>query len=86
MIDLYSLHIDPSVLRLISKSAALELTVLPIARNNDVVVLAVPAMFHKQVLTDVRVLLGATMKIKPIPAPRESIVEAIHHFYGTSDS
>jgi predicted dinucleotide-binding enzyme len=86
MIDLNSLHIEPSVLHLITKSVALELTVLPIAQNNDVVILAVPPMFHNQVLIDVRVLLGGNKKIKPISVPRDSIVQAIHRFYETTDS
>jgi predicted dinucleotide-binding enzyme len=85
MIDLNSLTIEPSVLKLISKRTALELTVLPLALKNDVVILAVPPMFHSQVLTDVRVLLGSTRRIKPVSVPRDSIVAAIHRFYGVSD-
>jgi len=86
MIDLNSLSIDPSVLRLISKRTALELSVLPIAVENDVVIVAVPPMFHRQVLADIRVLLGTARKIKPVSVPRDSIVAAIHRFYGATDS
>lgn len=86
MIDLSLLTIEPSVLKLISKRIALELTVLPIADKNDVVIIAVPPMFHSQVLTDVRVLLGSSKRIKPVSVPRDSIVAAIHRFYGAADS
>ena len=86
MIDLTQLTIEPSVLKLISKRTALELTVLPLAVKNDVVILAVPPMFHSQVLTDVRVLLGNAKRIKPVSVSRDSIVAAIHRFYGASDS
>jgi UDP-N-acetyl-D-mannosaminuronate dehydrogenase len=86
MIDLNSLSIEPSVLKLISKRAALELTVLPIAVKNDVVILAVPPMFHRQVLTDVRVLLGGSKSIKPVSVPGDLIIAAIHRFYGATDS
>ncbi len=86
MIDLNLLTIEPSVLKLISKRSALELNVLPIAIKNDVVILAVPPMFRSQLLTDVRVLLGNSKRIKPVSVPQDSIVDAIHHFYGSSDS
>lgn len=86
MIDLNLLTIDPSVLKLISKRTALELTVLPIAVKNDVVIIAVPPMFHSQVLTDIRMLLGSAKTIKPVSVSRDSIVAAIHLFYGASDS
>ena len=86
MIDLNALHIEPSVLKLISKTTALELNVLPISQKNDTVILAVPQMFRRQLLTDIHLILGITKKIKPVPASRDSIVAAIHHFYGTSDN
>ncbi|HCA78817.1 MAG TPA: hypothetical protein DEP53_03690 [Bacteroidetes bacterium] len=86
MIDLNLLTIEPSVLKLISKRTALELAVLPIAVKNDVVIIAVPPMFHSQVLTDIRMLLGNAKRIKPVSVSRDSIIAAIHRFYGTTDS
>lgn len=83
MVDLKSLNIEPAVLKLISKKSALELSVLPISQKNDVVVVAIPEMFRSQLLTDVRFILGHR-KVKAIPAPRDNIVAAIHHFYGTT--
>jgi hypothetical protein len=85
MIDFKTLNIDPGVLKLMSKRAALELTVLPIAQKNDVVIVAVPEMFRRRLLTDVRFLLGKKKKIKPVSASHDSIIAAIHHFYGTSE-
>jgi hypothetical protein len=82
MIDLNTLHIDPAVLDMIPKTSALELSVLPISKQNGVVIVAVPEMFHKALLTDVRFILG-TRRVKPIPASRDNIVAAIHHFYAT---
>ncbi len=82
MIDLNTLHIDPAILDMIPKTSALELSVLPISQQNGVVIVAVPEMFPKQLLIDVRFLLG-TKKVKPIPVSRENIVAAIHHFYAT---
>ena len=80
MIDLNTLHIDPAILDMIPKTSALELSVLPISKHNGVVIVAVPQMFRKQLLTDVRFILG-TKKVKPIPVSRDNIVAAIHHFY-----
>jgi hypothetical protein len=82
MIDLNTLHIDPAILDMIPKSSALELQVLPISKQNGVVIVAVPQMFRNPLLTDVRFILG-TKKVKPIPATRDNIVAAIHHFYGS---
>ena len=86
MIDLNALHIEPSVLKLISKTTALELNILPIAQKNNIVIVAVPQMFRRRLLTDVHLILGASIQIKPIPASSDSIVAAIHHFYGTSEN
>jgi hypothetical protein len=83
MVDLNTLYIDPTVLEMIPKSSALQLSVLPISRQNDVVIVAVPEVFHEQLLTDVQFMLG-TKRIKPIPVSRDNIVAAIHHFYRTS--
>ena len=65
---------------MIPKTSALELSVLPISKQNGVVIVAVPEMFRKQLLTDVRFILG-TKRVKPIPASRDNIIAAIHHFY-----
>jgi type II secretory ATPase GspE/PulE/Tfp pilus assembly ATPase PilB-like protein len=82
MIDLNTLHIDPAILDMIPKTSALELSVLPISKQNGVVIVAVPEMFRKQLLADVRFILS-TKKVKPIPVSRDNIVAAIHHFYAT---
>ena len=86
MIDFKTLNIEPGVLKLISKRTALELTVLPIAQKNDVVIVAMPEMFRRRLLTDVRFILGTKKKIKPVSASHDSIVAAIHHFYRASDN
>ena len=85
MIDFETLKIEPGVLKLISKRTALVLTVLPIAQKNDVVIVAVPQLFRRRLLTDVRFVLGKKKTVKPVSATRDSIVAAIHHFYGTSE-
>jgi hypothetical protein len=82
MVDLNTLHIEPAILDMIPKTSALELSVLPISKQNGVVIVAVPEMFPKQLLIDVRFILG-TRKVKPIPVSRDNIVAAIHHFYAT---
>jgi hypothetical protein len=82
MVDLNTLHIDPAILDMIPKTSALELSVLPISKQNGVFIVAVPEMFRKQLLTDIRFILG-TKKVKPIPVSRDNIVAAIHHFYAT---
>ena len=85
MVDLSTVHIEPSVLKLISKRMALELTVIPIAQKNDIVIVAVPQMFRRRLLTDVRFILGNKTKLKPVSASHDSIVAAIHRFYGTAE-
>jgi hypothetical protein len=80
MTDLKALHIDAAILGMIPKTRALELSVLPISKQNGVVIVAVPEMFRKQLLTDIRFILG-TKKVKPIPVSRDNIVAAIHYFY-----
>jgi hypothetical protein len=82
MIDLNTLHIEPAILDMMPEKSALELSVLPISNQNGVFIVAVPEMFPKQLLTDVRFILG-TKKVKPISVSRDNIVAAIHHFYGT---
>ena len=82
MVNLNALHIEPAILKLIPKASALELSVLPISKKSAMVIVAVPELHRKQLLTDVRFILG-TKKVKPVSVYRENIVEAIHHFYGT---
>jgi hypothetical protein len=82
MVDLNTLHIEPAILDMIPKTSALELSVLPISKQNGVVIVAVPEMFPKELLINVRFILG-TRKVKPIPVSRDNIVAAIHHFYAT---
>ena len=82
MVDLNTLHIEPAILDMIPKTSALELSVLPISKQNGVVIVAVPEIFPEQLLTDVRFILG-TKKVKPISVSRESIIAAIHYFYAT---
>ena len=82
MVDLNTLHIEPAILDMIPKTSALELSVLPISKQNGVVIVAVPEIFPEQLLTDVRLILG-TKNVKPIPVSRDNIVAAIHHFYAT---
>jgi len=79
MVDLSSLAIDPDVLRLIPKSTALELSVLPLSLKNDTVIVAMPEMFKRQLVADVQFLLGR--KVKAVPVPQEILLDAIHRFY-----
>jgi type IV pilus assembly protein PilB len=81
MVDLSSLAIDPEVLKLIPKSTALELSVLPLSLKNDTVVVAMPEMFRRQLVSDIQFLLGK--KVKAVPVPQEILVTAIHWFYGS---
>ena len=81
MVDLNALEIEPRVLKLISKKTALELSVLPISQKNDTVLVAVPDIFRKTLMTDIHFILGKR-KVKPIPVSRDNIIAAIHHFYG----
>ena len=86
MIDLSTVHVEPAALKLISRSTALELTILPIALRNDIVIVAVPQLFRRRLLTDVRFIVGKNTKVKAVSASRDSIVAAIHRFYGTSEN
>ena len=86
MIDLNSVHIDPAALKLISKRVALELTIIPIAQRNDIVIIAVPELFRRRLLTDVQIILGKKTKVKAVSASRDSIVAAIHRLYGNSEN
>jgi len=86
MIDLNSVHADPAALKLISKRLALELTIIPIALRNDVIIVAVPELFRRRLLTDVRFILGKKTRVKAVSASRDSIVAAIHRFYGNSEN
>lgn len=85
MIDLNTLSIEPAALKLISKRTALELTILPIALKNNIVIIAVPELFRRRLLTDVRFLVGKKTTVKAVSASRDSIVAAIHRFYGSSE-
>ena len=86
MIDLNTVHIEPAALRLISKRIALELTIIPIALKNDIVIVAVPELFRRRLLTDVRFVVGRKTKVKAVSASRDSIVAAIHRSYGSSEN
>jgi hypothetical protein len=86
MIDLNTVVAEPAALKLISKRLALELTVLPIALQNDVAIIAVPELFRRRLLADVRFILGKKTKLKAVSASRDSIVAAIHRSYVTSES
>ena len=86
MIDLDTLHIEPAALKLISKKTALELTIIPIALKNDIIIVAVPELFRRRLLTDVRFIVGKKTKVKAVSASRDSIVAAIHRFYGSSEN
>ena len=86
MIDLNAVHIEPAALKLISKRLALELTIIPRALRNDVVIVAVPELFRRRLLTDVRFILGNKTKVKAVSASRDSIVAAIHRMYGSSEN
>lgn len=85
MIDLNTVYIEPAALKLISKKTALELTILPIALKNDIVIIAVPQLFRSRLLTDVRFIVGKKTKVKAVSASRDSIVAAIHRSYGPSE-
>ena len=86
VIDLSTLHIEPAALKLISKRAALELTIIPIALKNDIVIVAVPELFRRRLLTDVRFIVGKKTKVKAVSASRDSIVAAIHRFYEPTEN
>jgi hypothetical protein len=86
MIDLDTIDIEPAAMRLISKKVALELTILPIALKNDIMIIAVPQLFRRRLLTDVRIILGKKTRVKAVSASRDSIVAAIHRFYGKSEN
>jgi hypothetical protein len=86
VIDLNTVHIEPAALKLMTKRVALELTVLPIALKNDVVIIAVPELFRRMLMTDVRFVMGKKRKIKAVSASRDSIVAAIHRLYGSSEN
>lgn len=86
MIDLNTVYVEPAALKLISKRMALELTIIPISLQNDVVIVAVPELFRRRLLTDVRFILGKKTKVKAVSASRDSIVAAIHRLYGSSEN
>ena len=86
MIDLNTVDIEPAALKLISKRSALELTVIPISLRNDTVIIAVPQMFRRRLLTDVRFILGKKKRVKAVSATSDSIVAAIHRFYATTEN
>ncbi|MCX6133084.1 MAG: hypothetical protein NTU47_04635 [Ignavibacteriales bacterium] len=86
MIDLNTVYVEPAALKLISKRIALELTIIPISLQNDVVIVAVPELFRRRLLTDVRFILGKKTKVKAVSASRDSIVAAIHRLYGNSEN
>jgi hypothetical protein len=86
VIDLNTVYIEPAALKLISKRTALELTIMPIALKNDIVIVAVPELFRRRLLTDVRFIVGKKTKVKAVSATRDSIVAAIHRFYGSSEN
>jgi hypothetical protein len=86
VIDLNTVYIERAALKLISKRTALELTIIPIALKNDVVIVAVPELFRRRLLTDVQLIVGKKTKVKAVSASRDSIVAAIHRFYGSSEN
>ena len=86
MIDLNTIDIEPEALKLISKRLALELTILPLALKNDVMIIAVPQLFRRRLLTDVRIILGKKAEVKAVSASSDSIVAAIHRFYGKPEN
>jgi type IV pilus assembly protein PilB len=83
MVDVTSLSIDSEVLKLIPKSAALELSVLPIRATEEGVVIVLPEGYHRQVRDDLAFFLGRKVIVET--AAEDLLRGAIKRFYNVSE-
>ncbi len=82
MVDLEHIEIDPSVLKLVPRKTAVDLSVLPVSAENGTVVVAVAEDCRKDVIADVTFLLGK--KVNPERHPRRELEKAIQRLYDVS--
>jgi len=82
MLDLSSIEIDPEILRLVPKSVALELSVLPLFMENDALNVAVADGHDRQVISDLAFLTGKRIRSKTFSG--EELGTAIQRIYGIS--
>jgi type IV pilus assembly protein PilB len=83
MVDIEAIEIDPDVLKLIPRTTAAELTVLPLSETNDEVVVALPQQHDPQLLSDLAFLLGKRINVEEVPSG--ALSQAIRKHYGISD-
>jgi type IV pilus assembly protein PilB len=83
MVNLESLNIDPEVLKLVPKSTALDLMVLPLAVEANAVRVALPVEYDKQVISDLTFLFGKKVNVETVPA--DALLHAIQRIYGFSN-
>jgi type IV pilus assembly protein PilB len=83
MVDLQSLNIDPEILRLLPKTSALELSVLPIRMDGERIVVALPEAFAQDIVSDLEFIFGRKIKVETYP--NDVLMSAIQKHYGITD-
>jgi type IV pilus assembly protein PilB len=79
-VDLDDISIPPSVLELVPESVARENAILPLTESDGDLKVVVPDPEDYELFDKLRFILNRN--IEKCLAPRESILEAINHFYG----
>ncbi|MCX8052242.1 MAG: type II secretion system ATPase GspE [Armatimonadetes bacterium] len=83
-IELSDLEVDSSVIKLVPQSAARKLKVIPIARKNGKLTLAMKNPLDIFAIDEVRMLTG--IDVEPAIAPEEDIINAISRLYRSDSS
>ena len=83
MVNLQSITIDPEVLKLLPKTAALEMTVLPLRIEGNTIVVALAEDYQRELVSDLEFLFGKRVRVETYPI--DILLEAIQKQYGITD-
>lgn len=83
-VDLSSVTVDESLLRLIPADFARKYGVIPISRKGRVITVAMTTPYDMEILDDLKFITG--FDIEPVLATEKSILETIERVYGGGDA
>ncbi|MCX6345917.1 MAG: type II secretion system ATPase GspE [Armatimonadetes bacterium] len=78
-VDLTDVEIEPAIMKLVAQNAARKLKVLPVAKNNGKLTLAMKNPLDIFAIDEVRMMAG--LDVEPAIAPEEDIINAISRLY-----
>jgi type IV pilus assembly protein PilB len=83
MANLQSIIIDPEVLKLLPKTTALDLFVLPLRIEGNTVVVALTEDYQRELVPDLEFLFGKRVRVETYPI--DILLDAIQRQYGITD-